>query len=217
MMTLYGVLTVDKLEGELTPEVRDWVFTRTASAIAAMRTAGPKGAFVKGLAKRVSDDTLSLEARAAILAELAKMNAEAGQDYGSAIAKAAVELAANIGKEEAEIAAKFDDMQLQAGAGFIGARGKLSRRVTVSPENGPQLYREGILALFNDLKLGVGAAEKISPEGQKPALTAINAAVTNVVNKTADKGAIDLDVTEAIKQMASAVEEATTQPLAKTE
>lgn len=217
MRTLYDVLNVDKLEGDFTPEVRDWVFTRTASAIAAMKTPGPQGVFVKGLAKRLADDTLSLETRAALLAELAKMDAKPGQDYGPTIAKAVIDLAADIGKEEAEIATKFDDMQIQAGVGFIGARGKLSRRVTTSLDGGPKLYREGILALFNDLQKGVAAAEKISPEDQKPALTAINKAVTNVVNKTADKGSIDLDVTEAIKQMASAVEEANTQPLAKTE
>lgn len=217
MMTLYSVLTVEKLEGDFTPEVREWVFTRAASAIASMQNPGPKGAFVKGLAKRVADDTLSLETRAAILAELARMKAQPGQDYGPTIAKAAIELAADIGKEEAEIATKFDDMQIQAGVGFIGARGKLSRRVTTSLDGGPKLYREGILALFNNLQKGVAAAEAISPEDQKPALTAINQAVTNVVNKTADKGSIDLDVTEAIKQMASAVEEATTQPLAKSE
>ncbi|QDV72165.1 hypothetical protein [Botrimarina mediterranea] len=217
MRTLYDVLTVEKLEGEFTPEVREWIFTRTASAIASMKTPGPQGVFVKGLAKRVGDDTLSLEARATILRELAEMEAEAGQDYGAAIAKAAIELASDIGEEEAEIAEKFDDMQLQAGVGFVGARGKMSRRVTVTPENGPQLYREGILALFNDLQKGVAAAADISPEDQKPALTAINEAIKNVVNKTADKGTIDLDVTEAIKQMASTAQEATVQPLANAE
>jgi hypothetical protein len=217
MRTLYDVLNVEKLEGDFTPEVRDWVFTRTASAIASMKTPGPQGVFVKGLAKRLADDTLSLETRAALLAELAKMDAKPGQDYGPTIAKAVIDLAADIGKEEAEIATKFDDMQIQAGVGFIGARGKLSRRVTTSLDGGPKLYREGILALFNDLQKGVAAAEAISPEDQKPALAAINQAVTNVVSKTADKGSIDLDVTEAIKQMASAVEEATTQPLAKSE
>jgi len=213
MVTLNKVLTMDQLEGDFTPEVREWVYTRAASAVASTKNPG----FVHGLAKRVTDDTLSLETRAAILAELAKLDAKAGENYGPVIAKAAIALASDIGKEEAEIATKFDDMQLQSSTGFIGARGKLSRRVTTSPEGGPKLSREGILALFNDLQVGVAAAEKISPEDQKPALTAINAAVTNVVSKTADKGSIDLDVTEAIKQMASAVEEATTQPLAKTE
>lgn len=213
MVTLNKVLTTDKLEGDFTPEVREWVYTRAASAVASTKNPG----FVHGLAKRVADDTLSLETRAAILAEFAKIDAKAGENYGPVIAKAAIALAADIGKEEAEIATKFDDMQIQAGVGFIGARGKLSRRVTTSLDGGPKLYREGILALFNDLQKGVAAAEAISPEDQKPALTAINQAVTNVVNKTADKGSIDLDVTEAIKQMASAVEEATTQPLAKSE
>jgi hypothetical protein len=217
MVTLYNVLTVDKLEGDFTPEVREWVFTRAASAIANMQTPGPKGAFVKALAKRVSDENLSLETRAALLAKLAKLNAKAGEDYGPAIAKAAIELSAAIGKEEAEIADKFEDMQIQAGVGFIGARGKLSRRVTTGLTNEPQLYREGILALFNDLQTGVKAAAEISPEDQKPALTAINAAIVNVVNKTADKGSIDLDVTEAVKQMAAAVSEATAQPLAAAE
>jgi hypothetical protein len=213
MVTLNKVLTTDKLEGDLTPEVREWVYTRAASAVASTKNPG----FVHGIAKRVADDTLSLETRAAILAEFAKIDAKAGENYGPVIAKAAIALASDIGKEEAEIATKFDDMQIQAGVGFIGARGKLSRRVTTSLDGGPKLYREGILALFNDLQKGVAAAEAISPEDQKPALTAINQAVTNVVNKTADKGSIDLDVTEAIKQMASAVEEATSQPLAKTE
>lgn len=213
MVTLNKVLTTDKLEGDFTPEVREWVYTRAASAVASTKNPG----FVHGIAKRVADDTLSLETRAAILAEFAKIDAKAGENYGPVIAKAAIALAADIGKEEAEIATKFDDMQIQAGVGFIGARGKLSRRVTTSLDGGPKLYREGILALFNDLQKGVAAAEAISPEDQKPALTAINQAVTNVVSKTADKGSIDLDVTEAIKQMASAVEEATTQPLAKTE
>ncbi len=217
MVTLYNVLTVDKLEGDFTPEVREWVFTRTASAIANMQTPGPKGAFVKGLAKRVSDDTLSLETRAALLAQLKKLNAKPGEDYGPAIAKAAIDLASAVGKEEAEIAEKFEDMQIQAGIGFIGARGKLSRRVTTGLTNEPQLYREGILALFNDLQKGVSAAEEISPADQKPALTAITAAIANVVSKTADKSSIDLDVTEAIKRMAYAVSEATTQPLAAAE
>lgn len=217
MRTLYDVLNVEKLEGEFTPEVREWVFARTASAIANMRTPGPSGVFVKGLAKRVADESLSLETRAALLAELANLNAKAGEDYGPAIAKVAIELSSEIGKEEADIADKFEDMQIQAGVGFIGARGKLSRRVTTGLENEPKLYREGILAIFNDLQRGVSAAEKISPEDQKPALTAINAAIRNVVNKTADKGSIDLDVTEAVKQMAAAVSEATAQPLAASE
>lgn len=215
--TLYDVLTVEKLEGEFSPEVRDWVFTRAATAIAAMETTGPKSVFALAMAKRVSDESLSLEARAAIAAQLGRLKAEAGDAAGAPVAKALLDLASDIGKEEAEIAGKFEDMQILPGATFVGARGKLSRRITVGEEREPKLIREGILALFSDLREGLRTAKKIAPENQQPTMASIDDAVAEVVRVTADKGNIDLDVTEAIRQMAAVVEEANAQPLAATE
>ncbi|TWT99894.1 hypothetical protein Pla108_08370 [Botrimarina colliarenosi] len=216
--TLYDVMSVDKLEGEFTPEVREWVFVSAASAIANLGTPGPRGVFAAALTKRIGDESLSLESRATIAAALEKLNAKAGQFDGEPVVNAVIDLAAEIGKEEAEIANKFEDLQLQVGGGFIGARGKLSRRIVQNAEREPTIVREALLALLVDLRDGVRAAKAISPEPKQAAVATIDDAVSNAIRVVSDKGKIDLDVSEAIKDMAEAIQGvANTEPLAAAE
>lgn len=203
--TLYTVLTIDDVAGEFSPGVRDWVFLRAASAASHLGALDRRGVFAGALAKRLADEELSLTNRAAIAANLAKLGAKPGQFDATPVADAVVRLAVAVAAEEAEVAEDFEELNLGSGQGFVAARGKAARRITLGLDREPKLIREGLLAVLVDVARAAKAAGDMSPEDKREGVALVASAFGDAIRVVGDKGNIDLEVTEAVRAMAAKV------------
>lgn len=210
--TLHKVLTTDELPGEYAPGVRDWIYLRAATAASYLGPMDSRGVFTAAIGKRVADASLSLETRATIAAMLGRLEPKSGQPNGQAIVKSVVSLAAKVAEEEAEIATKFEDMQIRGGSRYTVGRGKESRRITTTVDREVELLREGLLDLLIDLRKGVRAVEPIADEATKPKVAAINTALNDAIRAAGDKNTIDLNVADQVKQMAAVIKDASAEP-----
>lgn len=206
---LYKVMSTDTLPMHVGPGVADWLYLKAAKAIGNVGIPGPRGVFATAVAKKTSDENLSIETRAAIAAELDRMNLAPGKVKADAVTKAVFDLAAAIGESESEIATKFEDMQLGGRRRVASSgRGNEARRFRESDKNQGEmvLVREGIVDLLLDLSKAVQAASKVAGDDAKARLTAIDEAVNDAIQAASNKDLIDLNVADAINSMASTIE-----------
>jgi hypothetical protein len=172
------------------------------------------------LAKRMGDTSLELSTRAAIAAELARLGGKPGQFNAEPVAKAVVALAAEVAKDEAEVAEEFEDLNLAGGQAVVAPRGKLARRITQGLEREPVLIREGLLVALTDVRAAAKATKALLPAEKQPPLETIETAYGAAIGVASNKSSIDLEVTEAVRAMAAKVEplvEGEDPGLAKTE
>ncbi len=206
---LHSVMSTDALPMHVGPGVSDWLYLRTAKAIGNLGTPARGGIFAIAIANKASDENLSIETRAAIAAELDRMNLAPGRVKADVVTKAVFDLAAAIGESESEIATKFEDMQLGGRRRVASSgRGNEARRFRESDKNQGEmvLVREGIIDLLLDLSKAVQAASKVAGDDAKTRLTAIDEAVNDAIQAASNKDLIDLNVADAINSMASAIE-----------
>lgn len=203
--TLYGVLNSDALPGDYEKEVLGWIHVTAAQALANTKTPGPNGAFFLVVAKRAADSSLDLDSRAELVATLAQMNAEKGSVKAAPAAAAVRELAAKIAAEERKIAKEFEDLQLGSGMrDFSTGRGNKARRFRAG-EDGVELVREDLLVRLGNLQKGVQAIAAVAADADAASLNKINDALDVALRSLRDKDEIDLNVADAIKQMASQI------------
>lgn len=207
--TLYKVLASDDLPGGYTSEVKDWIYIRAATAVAKLGTPGPRGVFAMAIGKRLSDDSRTLETRAEMASQLAGMKAKPGDFDTKPLIKAIIDLSKAVAKQEAETAVQFEDYQLAGGQRFVASdRSNLNRRIRrgTDRDQAVVLVREGIVELLRDLRSGVRAVRDATAEADQAGLPTIDEALTDTIRSASNKDAIDLAVTDKIKQMASAIE-----------
>ncbi|QDT67322.1 hypothetical protein MalM25_02190 [Planctomycetes bacterium MalM25] len=208
---LYTIISTETLPMHVGPGVNDWIYLKTAKAIGNLGMPGPKGGvFASAIAKKATDENLSLETRAAIAAQLDRMNLAPGKVKAEVVTGAVFDLANAIGDSESEIATKFEDLQLRGGRRMaVSARGNEARRFRESDKNPGEmvLVREGILDLLIDLRSAVRAGAAVADENAKPRLAAIDEAVTDAIQAASNKDLIDLNVADAVKSMASVIDD----------
>ena len=208
-ITLYDVMKTDKLPMHLAPGVSDWIYLQTAKSIGNLGTPGPKGVFATTIARKAADENLEIETRAAIAAELARLKLAPGKVKAEPITDALFALADDIGESEEATATKFEDMKLRGGNRMAASgRGNEARRFRESDKNQGEmvLVREGLLDLLLDLRKAVQAGKAIAAEEPKAQLAAIEESITDAIRAAGNKDLIDLDVTDAVKSMASTIE-----------
>lgn len=205
--TLYAILRADNLPGEYDAGVRDWIYLQAADAVAELKTPGPKGVFALTLAKRFSDDSLSLETRAELASKLDLMNAQPGSFKTASIVKAILGLASEIGEREAEFAKGFEDLGIGGRRKTLIDPEMLKRRVTVGGtqrQGESELIREGLVELLDDLHTGVKAVNTVA--GEQAGLARLDEAIGDAVDTTANKSSTEFAITEAIQKMAAQIE-----------
>lgn len=214
---LYKTLATDDLPGGYKPAVKDWIYVRAATAVAKLGTPGPKGAFAMAIGKRLADDSRSLATRAEMAAQIAGMNAKPGDFDTKPLIKAITDLSVAIARQEADTAKEFEDFQLKSGKRFVASeRSNLNHRLRegADREEGVVLVREGLVELLGDLRSGVRAIRKATADEGLAGLPAIEEALTETLRAASNKDAIDLAVSDAIRQMAATIERAAAPGLA---
>lgn len=203
---IYKLLADKELAGAYAPEVKDWIYLKAATAMANIGVAGPKGAFMMAIARRVSDDSLTNETRAAIAAQLARVKAKPG-DFDAAPAVAAVRgLAAEIAEAEADIAKQIEATVVRRGRGVIVAneREKTARRLKQEDRKW-SLVRNGLLEELVDLRKGVRAVGELADVDDKIAMASIDEALRGAIEQISDEATVELNVARAIREMAKQI------------
>ena len=210
--TLGKLLVGKELPGNYAPEVKDWIYLKAATAMANIGVAGSKGMFFLAVARRAADESLTLETRAAIAAQLARIDAKPGAFKAAAAVKVVRELAAEIGQKESEIADKLEGTFVRRGGARIVAneREKTFRRFKQKDRRDWTLVREGLLAELTDLRKGVRAVGKLADVDDKIAMASIDEAIGDAIKTVGDESTAELTVTAAIKQMGDAIDAAAT-------
>ncbi|TWT88781.1 hypothetical protein Mal64_22690 [Pseudobythopirellula maris] len=185
--------------------VDTWMRMRAAKALAQYHTPGPKDQYLKAISKQVADETMSLDARAefaSLWAEL-DLSAHADAQLGPTI-DVALKLALDIAAKERASAERFESLQL-------GRRGP----VAVTRDNDPRIRntdnrsvsyeRRGLVVILTDLKRGLEALKPTAGD-RTEVLDDVIQAVSEALAESSKKSVIDLNVTEAVKQMANQVQ-----------
>jgi len=197
LMKATGQNAIAKETGPLTS---DWLRGSAATGLAAAARKVDSPEIVSKLVALVSDSSLSLDTRATIAASLQGLSLPAN----GAAAKAVLGLAAEIGKDEATEAQKFEDLQLNV-------RGRRSRQSRSDSERyrfgddrstGVEYLRPGLVARLTALEEGLKAvaasAGDLAPSVQQAA-----DAVATTLSTAKNSDSIDLDISAGVKLMSA--------------
>lgn len=209
--TLQQILTAESLAGQYGPGVKEELYIQAATAVANLAetagSAGRGGILAKAIAQRAADEELSLDARADIAAKLKRVPMQAGQFDGAAISKAVRDLAVAVARQEVDYANRFEELTGYGGVrGMPANRDAFSKRLKQTEEGEVTLRLDGLVDLLADTRIAVEAVRPVAPEADQQGLTEISAAIKTAAGVAADKASVSLDVTDAIKQMASQIE-----------
>lgn len=191
---------------EMDPAAYAWLRLRAASALAQLGGVGQNNAVHDALLKLVGDFK-SLDDRCASAALLAKLKYEGVKIDAAAATEQFFKLARELGAEEAKRAQEYDDMRLGGGGSFVSAR---AERFVPTDASGEQdsFPRRQVLARLIDLRRGLRAVKPAVPEESQKKIDAVLDAMKPAIDAAADKGTITLRLTEVIRTMADAIDEA---------
>ena len=203
---------------------RDWLRRRAAAGLATASKTLNDPKLVAALVPLVEDASLTLDTRATIAASLVDLTLP----ENGAAAKAVLQLASEIGADEADMAEEFDDLKTGGGGMRETSHLMTSSRYRFDMTRSEMVFiRTGATARLSDLQAGLEAAGK-APGPHAAAIQTALSAVAQAIAKLTDEENIDLDVSEELIAMAStlaktspadaaAAEEAETDPAEEAE
>jgi hypothetical protein len=154
---------------------------------------------------------MSLDVRCQVAALLAQMKYEGATVDGKATADALLQLAMEVGDDEAKEAKAFEEMQLQGGGfggGFGGApRGK--GRVRFDQEATEWKYDARVLlSRLGDLRTALTTGKAIAPADKQPIFDAVLKAIALAIAAAESTDTIDLEVAGKVVEMAAQIRSA---------
>jgi hypothetical protein len=192
--------TKDEALAEVDPKVEEWLRVQVATVLTNLGSPGPKGEVLAALARMIGGQTqpkMSLDARGQVAALLKQMKYEGTTVDGKAMADALLQLALDVGDEEAKEGQSFEDAQMQGG-GMGGAYGGMPRgkgRMRLDPETQQWKYDPRILlARIGDLRTALTAFRPNAPADKQPVFDAVVAAIGPVVTAASSTDTVDLEV-----------------------
>jgi hypothetical protein len=196
---------------EVDAKVAEWIRIQAATVLTRIGSPGPNGEVQALLTKMISGQTvpkMPLDARCQIAALLAQMKYQGVQVDGKATAEALLQLALEVGDDEAKEAKAFEDMQVE-GSGFGGGYGGAPRgkgRMRFDEESTQWEYDARILlARLGDLSSGLTAAKVIAPADKQPVFDAVLAAIDPAMAAAESTDTIDLEVAGKVVEMAAQI------------
>ncbi|MEX2171239.1 MAG: hypothetical protein WD851_18100 [Pirellulales bacterium] len=193
----------EKFPQEMSNSVRNWIRAQAAGGLAAMGTVGDKGQYHQALMKLIDDASLGVENRCEIAGMLPKLQYKAGDPIdGPAAVKSLTQLAVDYGADEAKLARKFEDLQIDGGGGLY-ASGSGGSFKSFQIVNDQLVYpRRRPVGYLTDLQAGLRAIEPAVPADQQQVIQALQAAMKPVIDIAVKQDSLDLDVVNQIQTMA---------------
>ena len=191
----------DSIAPEAGPLTSDWLRGSAASGLASAARKVESQQVVGKLVELVGDPSLTLDTRANIAGSLQGLTLPAD---GSA-AKAVLNLAVEIGKDEAAEAQKFEEEQLNTRGRRQGVQARTgSERYRYSDESstGVEYLRPGLVARLAAIEQGLKAVAS-SAGDLAPAIADATQAVSSVLSSAKSTDSIDLDISAGVKVMSA--------------
>jgi hypothetical protein len=199
---LLKLVTHEQPIQEMDGEAYAWLRLRAATVLAQLGNVGPNNGVHDAIIKLVGEFP-SLDDRTATAALLARITYDEAKVDGPATVERLFELARDVGAAEAKRAEDFENAQVGGGMGGFGAGRE--RMMMMGGTTQPELFpRRHVLARLTELRDGLNGAKKaVADENLKARIDEVLKAIEPVRSAAANKETIELNLTDAIRTMAS--------------
>jgi hypothetical protein len=191
---------------EIDTKVAEWIRIQAATVLANLGSPGPKGEVLAVLANMIVGQTtpkMSLDARCQVAALLKQMKVSGANVDGKIMSDALLQLAVDVGDDEAKEAKAFEDTQMQGGGfGGYGAISRSKGRMRLDAETSMWEYDARILlARLTDLRTGLSNFKAHAPADKQPVFDTVIAAIDLVLKSAGSSDAVDLNVADEVRKM----------------
>ena len=197
-------------------KVAEWIRIQAATVLAKLGSVGPDGQSLTALVNLLADSKLTLDGRCEVAGLLGLINYKDAKVDGKAATETMLQLAVEVAQAEDKVAKDYQEQSLAGGGGASMSRGErgggrmggYGGYGASSIEHG-EFDRKTLLMRLVDLRKGVAAIKPLAPADRAPVFDPILGSLQTVIEAASNKDkTTDLDLADAVRKMAAAVQAA---------
>jgi hypothetical protein len=194
-------------------KVAEWIRIQAATVLAKLGSVGPNGQSLDAVVNLLVDSKLTLDGRCEVAGFLGLINYKDAKVDGKAATEKILRLAVEVAQVEDKVAKDYQEQSLSGGGAVMsrgerggGRMGGYGGYGASSSEHG-EFDRKTLLMRLVDLRKGVAAIKPLAPADRAPAFDPILGALQTVIEAASNKDkTTDLDLADAVRKMAAAVQ-----------